>query len=336
MKIYHSYWSKGYAGSPPAYVVDLHNLSAYLAKKQYGEIHLITDTEGKKHLGGIEYTSISTDLDALPVEYGTVWSLGKLLTYNKIAARSEPFMHIDYDVLLWKKLPETFTASPVFAERLEQKVDWRYNVTNFHKRCPNHHDLKTLVADGALNAGVFGGTDLDLIYRVTHRAMAFVLDPDNKAFMTSTDATINIPSWSRATIAEQLYIYQYCLMNNKDVTFLINGKDFIEQDQQCVDFGYSHLWGKKHLPDTKHRIYKRMEEFKLQTKEDYTPDISWAVGGALKALTSFGHKKTEQSEQRLAVCQSCPEWNGKSCRVCGCYVTLKVRIPEEKCPHGKW
>jgi hypothetical protein len=336
MKIYHSYWSKGYVGSPPAYVVDLHNLSAYLAKKQYGEIHLITDTEGKKHLSGIEYASISTTLDTLPAEYGTVWSLGKLLAYNQIAALSEPFMHIDYDVLLWKKLPETFTASPVFAERLEANVDWRYNVMNFYKRCPNHHDLKTLVKDGALNAGVFGGTNLDLIYRATLRAMAFVLDPFNKEFMVSTDMKINVPHWSRATIAEQLYIYQYCLMNNQDITFLLKTKDHASQQIECTDLGYTHLWGIKHLPDMKHRIYKRMEEFKLQTKEDYMPSISWAVGGAVKALKSLAYKPTEQSEQRLAICHSCPEWNGKSCKVCGCYVKLKVRVPEEKCPHGKW
>ena len=336
MKIYHSYWSKGYVGAPSSYVVDLHNLSAYLAKKQYGEIHLITDTEGKKHLSGIDYTSISTSLDGLPAEYGTVWSLGKLLAYNQIAALNEPFMHIDYDVLLWKKLPETFIASPVFAERLETSVNWRYNVMNFYARCPNHHDLKTLVRDGALNAGVVGGNDLDLIYKTTHRAMAFVLDPANKEFMTSTDPKINVPSWSRATIAEQLYIYQYCLMNNQDITFLMKSTKLEEQQLECIDLGYTHLWGKKHAPQIKHDIYKRMEEFKLETKEDYTPSISWVMGGALKAFKSLAYKKSEQSEQRLAVCHACPEWNGKSCKVCGCYVTLKVRVPEEKCPHGKW
>jgi hypothetical protein len=58
--------------------------------------------------------------------------------------------------------------------------------------------------------------------------------------------------------------------------------------------------------------------------------------GAVKAAKAMLLPDTEESKSRLEVCHACSEWNGKSCKVCGCYVTLKVRIPEEKCPHGKW
>ena len=65
-------------------------------------------------------------------------------------------------------------------------------------------------------------------------------------------------------------------------------------------------------------------------------DIQWAANGAKKAIRGLTSPKTEESEKRLGICKGCDQWTGKSCKVCGCFVTLKVRIPEEKCPLGKW
>jgi hypothetical protein len=48
------------------------------------------------------------------------------------------------------------------------------------------------------------------------------------------------------------------------------------------------------------------------------------------------YPETEQSKARLEVCGGCEKWDGKSCKMCGCYTALKVKIPEEKCPLGKW
>jgi len=58
--------------------------------------------------------------------------------------------------------------------------------------------------------------------------------------------------------------------------------------------------------------------------------------GAVKAVKAMTLPETEESKARLAVCQGCDKWTGTSCKVCGCYVNLKVKIPEEKCPEGKW
>jgi hypothetical protein len=58
--------------------------------------------------------------------------------------------------------------------------------------------------------------------------------------------------------------------------------------------------------------------------------------GAVKAAKALTKPETEESKARLEVCKGCDQWTGKSCKVCGCFVNLKVRIPEEKCPIGKW
>lgn len=58
--------------------------------------------------------------------------------------------------------------------------------------------------------------------------------------------------------------------------------------------------------------------------------------GAAKAVQAVTLPETPESQARLEVCKGCDQWTGKSCKVCGCFVNLKVRIPEEKCPLGKW
>ncbi|WP_425615754.1 hypothetical protein NA78x_005685 [Anatilimnocola sp. NA78] len=41
-------------------------------------------------------------------------------------------------------------------------------------------------------------------------------------------------------------------------------------------------------------------------------------------------------EQRLAMCQMCPEYDGTRCVRCGCFIAAKTWMPHEKCPIGKW
>jgi len=71
-------------------------------------------------------------------------------------------------------------------------------------------------------------------------------------------------------------------------------------------------------------------------KQPVKRNVRWAASGAIKAAKAMTKPETEESKARLEVCKTCPEWTGKSCKVCGCFVNLKVRIPEEKCPKGKW
>ena len=76
-----------------------------------------------------------------------------------------------------------------------------------------------------------------------------------------------------------------------------------------------------------------------QPKEEPKPEergIMWAAKGAVKAVKAMTYPETEQSKARLEVCGGCDQWTGKSCKMCGCYTALKVKIPEEKCPLGKW
>jgi len=46
----------------------------------------------------------------------------------------------------------------------------------------------------------------------------------------------------------------------------------------------------------------------------------------------------EMSRQRLIACHQCEYFTNTQCGLCGCYVTAKVQIRAENCPHvpSKW
>lgn len=75
---------------------------------------------------------------------------------------------------------------------------------------------------------------------------------------------------------------------------------------------------------------------KLMSKTKKQNIIQHYAEGAVKAVKAMTLPETEESKARLVVCVNCDKWTGTSCKVCGCYVNLKVKIPEEKCPEGKW
>jgi hypothetical protein len=46
----------------------------------------------------------------------------------------------------------------------------------------------------------------------------------------------------------------------------------------------------------------------------------------------------EVAEERLTICKECPELIQltKTCKECGCFMTLKVKLARAACPLKKW
>lgn len=51
-------------------------------------------------------------------------------------------------------------------------------------------------------------------------------------------------------------------------------------------------------------------------------------------------KKFVFTDSRIRICQKCDKnyWLGKTlwCSLCWCFIPAKARVPDEKCPLGKW
>jgi|ERR1051326_4596749 hypothetical protein len=48
------------------------------------------------------------------------------------------------------------------------------------------------------------------------------------------------------------------------------------------------------------------------------------------------HVSSEESDRRLAICQSCEFFTGTTCLKCGCITKFKTKLATEHCPIQKW
>ncbi len=42
------------------------------------------------------------------------------------------------------------------------------------------------------------------------------------------------------------------------------------------------------------------------------------------------------AKERWSICQGCPKLEGSTCKECGCYMKVKVKVLMANCPKGKW
>jgi hypothetical protein len=120
-----SFWSKPFRQRRGSlWLSDYHawlawGLSVELAHRHYPDTLLVTDDDGAAILVDrlkLPFGSISLELNALRDHDPDWWALGKLYAYR---LQTEPFVHIDSDVFLWKRLPTALEAAAVFAQSPE-------------------------------------------------------------------------------------------------------------------------------------------------------------------------------------------------------------------------
>lgn len=194
MRAVWSFWTKPLReGTPWSWREPVHQLLAWglsfrLGRSHYPETVLVTDTPGKALLIdglGLPFTRVSTELDGLHDADPSLWMLGKLVAYR---LQDEPFMHLDTDVFLWRPLPASVVAAPVFAQHPDE-----FDVTDqcgprviedafarFALPLPtewewyrSHQKRRYREA----NCGIFGGTNTDFIRYYAHVALGLARDP---------------------------------------------------------------------------------------------------------------------------------------------------------------
>jgi len=53
---------------------------------------------------------------------------------------------------------------------------------------------------------------------------------------------------------------------------------------------------------------------------------------------NIGRVQTIVAEERMSICNGCDRLikATKNCKECGCFMTLKTKLPNAECPLGKW
>jgi hypothetical protein len=171
-------------------------LSALQARKIFGKIELITDAPGMEMLTGVlelPYTRVSTALDTMPGHYPPdLWSLAKIYAYS---LQSEPFLHLDGDLILGTRPGEAWLQSSLLCQNVEKELFFyramldKINREFSYLPAPFSHAYYADREIYSCNAGLFGGTDIGFIQEYCQTAFEFI--QRNSSHLRSTDANLN-------------------------------------------------------------------------------------------------------------------------------------------------
>lgn len=210
-------------------------LSCLQLKRYYTLIELVTDTFGKEIIDrlGLDYTTVTVDLDALENYEPRLWALGKVYAYHR---QDEQFLHVDNDVFIWKPFDEELCKSDLIAQNRELRTpDYTTTLVHICKNFPYVPSylkaFELLPFIPCVNAGILGGTRLDFYKDYTAEVFKFV--DRNHQYILENIEWAN--SASLSVIFEQVIYYAMAKFYGIGINYL-----FPEVDSTPPGIGYLH------------------------------------------------------------------------------------------------
>ncbi|NNC87797.1 MAG: hypothetical protein HKN82_04965 [Akkermansiaceae bacterium] len=245
-------------------------LSVRLARRQFGRVELVTDTEGREFVRqcGIKFDAVHTSLDRLADIHPKLWCYGKMEAYR---LQTEPFMHLDFDVFIKRPLP----LRRLFADKALVFQGWEPAPTvsgNYARAiracevldCPAPPPWKH--RGRAVVAGVVAGLELDYVQRWCDLAADWVENPRNRAF------------WERALRGGG---FKFCVAMEQYLPHEITPTSkigvLLETATSARELGFVHYAGtSKRDPQVEAKIRKH-----YRTLHDYTSEVVGPIFGDL-------------------------------------------------------
>lgn len=249
-------------------------ISILSASRHYPDTLLVTDSAGAKMLVDqlrLPFAEVSTELDRLRGHDPGWWMLGKLVAY---ARQIGPFVHIDTDVFLWKRLPYRLEVASVLAQHPE-----RYSPTQNIYR-PQDVEQAFAETGGVLpvewewarsqgpelcaeNCGILGGCDVAFLRHYAEAAQALVERPENQAGWGRYPH-----KWPFTYLVEQ-FLLSACLGYHRfhpssphkgvRLEYLFRSWDDARNPNQAAKVGYTHLMAhSKRAPEVMQRVADRV------------------------------------------------------------------------------
>ena len=259
-----SFWSKPYAAHHRrVWLSDFHHrlawvLSVKSASRHYPRTVLVTDADGARLLVdelGLRFTTVSTTLSALDDEDPEWWVLGKLWAYRQ---QREPFVHLDSDVFLWKRLPVKVERAAVCAQNPEffplTEDSWyrphayEEAIRSVSGWSPAEWRWSTSRRIGkAVCCGILGGTATDFLSYYADLAIRMVQHPRNRAAWAALGSPVG------DNILVEQYLLAACLEFHRNrlgspyrhvnAAYLFDSTDEAFDERRAARVGYTHLIG---------------------------------------------------------------------------------------------
>ena len=272
MKAYLSYWTGGWYKKPDNFMLNMHRISAYLAKKHFKEVHFLTHEECINDFKDIPFDSVTNIFDNLDKKYNDVWSVNKLIAYKHICQKGDPFIHIDYDVFLWNGIPERLYNADIFAQCEERDSYHWYEVEKFIQNCPNPGLIGEISPKPlhGINVGILGGNNLDVLQKYSQHALDIIFNKDNEKLLLGDNIFNNW--WHRAVIPEQYMLACACAQYNvKPEFYFENGWP---GNEETNNKRYTHLVGAKHLKDVQDKVGMLAQKIKVKQQIYSNKDLN--------------------------------------------------------------
>lgn len=233
-------------------ILNLATQSTSLIRLNYpkSKIRLVTDTDGKEFFSSYQiFDDIIVSLDALPVEYKEVWSLGKIKAYDLICDYNEPFVHLDFDVFISAPFPKKVLESELFVQGQDYCGSEPYDDPYFSSKFLNLVENKPYFIgerysfSSMYNMAIFGGTNISLIKEYASETLKMILDPKNKSYFSMSYRDLSISSHYKACVAEQYSLGSFLAFNKISPKRLLPDGfcGHCRLDESLEQYNYVHL-----------------------------------------------------------------------------------------------
>jgi hypothetical protein len=256
MNVFLSLSTKGYKKIKPNDLDHkMFKVAAHFARVNFGNVYLVTDNYGAEYLKDIPFTDIDTSLEHLvPYDYSIMWAIGKIFAYKIASEKGDPFIHIDNDVFLLKRLPNQEIYNPIIAQHREDGIWKVYGAKQFINSLPNKNYFSYKKINHASNMGIFGGTDLDFINFYANESLKVSLDPKNMEAIRSThyDSCIGPPC-----MTEQYYLSLLSVLCDRKIHYIL--PDNVHLNKKASELKYCHVWDFKN--NSKGKLNEILDNF---------------------------------------------------------------------------
>ena len=274
-------------------------LSCLQLKEIYGNVDLYCNSRVASLLRdevGLPYTNYLVTHDKLDIVNRELWALPKIYTYS---LQTSPFLHLDGDVFLFKKLPDELLNSGLIAQNMEVATEY---YTSAQKKIMTHFtyfpdcvnaDFISSEPIKAVNAGILGGQDTAFFKDYSNEALIYVYNNKN-------NLSDIVPERFNVFFEQHLF-YSLAKERNLNIDYLFTGTIKDNQYQNLSDFHetpfhkyYLHLLG--HYKKDRYTCIKMAEKLR-----ELHPEYYYKIIAMCKKQQVFLFSKTYNNNKNNSV-----------------------------------
>ena len=226
MRIIHSYvpnkftTENVFSSTIPKEIAYIQMLSVLLAKREHGEIHFYTNEVIKKQVEsmGVPYTSINTTI--LEGHTDSLFCTPKIMVYKDM---TEPYVHIDLDTLIFKKIDFTQYESSVFYSHPDLRIPQHSDAERARKIYQSYPSLDGVESFFERSSVTY----LDLFYQLYNDHSQFK-KKNIKIFDVPNMSIVGVRDFKNFGLASEESLKHY-LKNKERILEFTNGPCYVEQ-----------------------------------------------------------------------------------------------------------